>query len=268
MITTFASYLRVNKGLSEHTVRAYVEALHSFATWANDNEAGIRWSTVKKQTIDKYVASLVADEYKPATIKQHISALRTFYKTCMALGTMKENPARFVSTPKLGKELPKTIEKEAILAALNSPKVDMETKGAIAIIYETGLRLQELLNLRCQDIDSAAQAIKVHGKGNKQRTVYYGDLCKQYGRYWHGNKHTQREVRYNVFTALRPYSKAEQLSPHALRHTYASQLLNNGMSLTAISKLMGHNHQTTTERYAKLANATAQLEYQQHKPTL
>lgn len=268
MIQTFCKYLTINRGLSENTVKAYREGLQNFAAWANKEEPGTRWSKVTKQLIDRYVADLVERDYKPATIKQHISALRTFYKTCMAMNMMDTNPARFVSTPKKGKDLPKTIEREAITAALADPKVDAETKGAIAIIYETGLRLQELLDLRASDIDTVAKAIKVNGKGRKERIVYYGSLCQQYGKYWHGFKHTQREVRHDIFKALQPYSKANMLSPHALRHTYASQLLNNGMSITAISKLMGHEHQTTTERYAKLANLTAQTEYQEHKPTL
>ena len=268
MIYNFCQYLTVNRGLSENTVKAYREALHSFATWANDNQPGTRWSSVTKQVIDLYVASLVADDYKPATIKQHISALRTFYKTCQAMGTMTDNPARFVSTPRLGEELPKTIEREAIDKALNAADVNPETKAAIAIIYETGLRLQELLDLRPADVNPQLQSITVNGKGRKQRTVYYGVLCKKYGKFWHGEKHSQREVRHEVFKALKPYSSATQLSPHALRHTYACQLLNNGMSITAISKLMGHEHLETTERYAKLANATTKEMYLKFAPTL
>ena len=268
MIQTFCQYLSINRGLSENTVKAYREALHSFAIWANDNEPGTRWSKVTKQQIDNYVESMVLDGYQPATIKQHISALRTFYKTCQAMGTMENNPARYVSTPKLGKCLPKTIEREAITAALNDPKVDRETKGAIAIIYETGLRLQELLDLRAQDIDSGKQSIKVHGKGRKERVVFYSDLCKQYGHYWHGWKHTQREVRHEVYTALKPHSQAQQLSPHALRHTYATEMLNNGMSITAIAKLMGHEHETTTERYAQLGTPNTKQLYFTFKPTL
>lgn len=268
MIYTFIQYLSINRGLSENTTKAYEEGLKKFATWMNSNQPGTRWSTVKKEQIDSYVSSLVKDGYKPATIKQHISALRTFYKTCMALGMMKENPAKYVSTPKKGADLPKVIERTAIAAALNDSNTDKETKAAIAIIYETGLRLQELLDLRPSNIDAVSQSIKIAGKGRKERTIYYGDLCKQYGRYWHGAQHTPREVRHAVFNALRPYSNAEQLSPHALRHTYATTLLNNGMSITAISKLMGHEHQETTEIYAKLATSSTRDLYEQYKPTL
>lgn len=268
MIISFTNYLTFNRGLSQNTVKAYTEALHDFASYINDYHQGTRWSTVTKSQIDEYVVNLVAEDYAPATIKQHISALRTFYRTCMAMGANIQNPARFVSTPKLGDELPKTIEREAIDKALASPTTSKTAKAVIAIIYETGIRLQELLDIRADDIDPDTQSIRVRGKGKKQRTVYYGELTKTYGRCWHGEHFTQRAVRHLVYTALKPYSKAKQLSPHALRHTYACQLLSNGMSIVAISKLLGHEHLETTERYAKLANNQTKEAYLKFAPTL
>lgn len=268
MITNFESYLRYNRGLSENTVKAYGEALRDFAQFINDYHKGVRWSTVEKRMIDEYVVDMVNEDYAPASIKLHISALRTFYKTCLAMGAKIDNPARFVSTPKLSNPMPKTIEVDAIRATLDSDRTPADAKAAIAIIFETGIRLQELLDLRRNDIDPATQSIKIRGKGKKERTVYYGDLTKKYGRCWNGEKHTQRGVRHLVFEALKPFSNMKQLSPHALRHTYACQLLNNGMSITAISKLLGHEHLETTEVYAKLANKTTQNLYLQFAPTL
>ena len=268
MIYSFENYLRFNRGLSENTVKAYTEALRDFAQFINDYHRGTRWSTVTKQQIDEYVVNMVSEEYKPASIKLHISALRTLYKTFCAMGYEIQNPARFVSTPKLKEELPKTIEADAIRQALESNTTPAAAKAAIAIIYETGIRLQELLDLRKEDIDPKSQSITITGKGRKQRTVYYGELTKKYGRCWRGEQHTQRGVRHLIFEALRPYSEAKQLSPHALRHTYACQLLNNGMRIEAISKLLGHEHLETTEVYAKLANKTAKNLYLQFAPTV
>lgn len=267
MIIAFANYLTFNRGLSANTVKAYSEALHDFASFVQDYHAGTRWSTVTKAMIDEYVVSMVQEDFSHATIKQHISALRTFYKTCMAMGAQIENPARYVSTPKLKEQLPKTIETEAIRRALESEATPAAAKAAIAIIFETGIRLQELIDLEATDIDAASQSITIHGKGNKERTVYYSTLTKQYGRAWRGHTFSQRQVRHMIFEALKPYSKAKQLSPHALRHTYATNLLNNGADITTISKLLGHEHIETTEIYAKLSNRKAQETYLKFAPT-
>lgn len=268
MIENFISYLRFNRGLSENTLKAYEEALHSFAKFIASEHKGTTWRTVTKQMIDEYVVEMVAGASAPATIKQHVSALRTFYKTCMALGADVQNPARYVSTPRMGDELPKTIETEAISAALKDETVPAQAKAAIAIIFETGIRLQELLDLRAGDIHPETQSITIKGKGKKQRTVYYGELTRKYGRCWRGEQHTQRGVRHLVYNALKPYSKAQQLSPHAIRHTFASQLLNNGMAMEGIRVLLGHEHLETTEVYAKLANNTTRQLYLQFQPTI
>ena len=267
MITTCIDYLLHNRGLSQNTAKAYDEALRDFASFVRDYHPGVRWSTVTKPMIDEYVVYLVSEDYAPATIKLHISALRTFYKTCIAVGGKTDNPARYVSTPKLAVRLPKVIEISAIHQALESPVVSAQAKAAIAIIYETGVRLQELLDITAADIDPSSSSIRVHGKGNKERTVYYGDLTRRYGRCWRGNQHTQRAVRHMVYEALRPYSKAKQLSPHALRHTFATQLLNNGMPMESISRLLGHEHLETTEIYARMSNTTMKNQYLQFLPS-
>ena len=268
MITETLNYLTVNRGLSERTAESYSKALHSFARFINLCYAGTSWRTVTKQMIDLYVVSLVHQEYKAATIKQHVSALRTFYKTQMAMGTLNDNPARYVSTPKLGEKQPNTIEPEAIKRCLESQYTNETAKAVIAVLFETGVRLQELIDMRAEDINSTNQSIKVHGKGRKERTVYYGELTKQYGRKLHIQNMSQREIRRLVWEALRPFSKAPQLSPHAIRHTFACQLMNNGMPLEAISKLLGHEHTATTEIYAQLSNSKAKEYYYNYRPQL
>lgn len=267
MITTFLNYLRCNRGLSENTLRSYDNDLRDFASFAKDRWPGATWSKVEKWQIDAYVSYMFNEEYEPSTIKRHISALRTFYKTCLALGAKIENPARYVSTPKLTQALPKTIETEAIDKALAAPGTDSQAKAAIAIIFETGIRLQELLDMTAEDINNENRSIIIRGKGKKERTVYYGNLTARFGRAWKVGVHSQREVRHLVYTALKPWSKAKQLSPHALRHTFASVMLNKGASIVEIGKLLGHEHLETTEVYAKLSNKTTAERYLEFAPT-
>lgn len=263
MIQNFVNYLSINRGLSQHTVRAYEANLREFAKYIATTAPGTRWSTVTKKQIDDYVRQLVAEGLKPTSIKQHIAAIRTFYKTIKALGYDGTNPAQYVSTPKRARQLPKLVEPEAINAMLNSSTV-MNTKAIVAIIWETGIRLSELQAIRAQDIDSRQQSIKIHGKGKKERTVYYGELTKRYGRYLRVASMTPRDIRQAVYEGLRPYSQAEQLSPHAIRHSFATRLLNNGAPIEVISKLLGHESVTTTEIYCQLSNETTRQLYRHY----
>lgn len=268
MIQVFIDYLRHNRGLSENTLKAYADALRKFARFINCYYPGTSWRNVTKNMIDNYVKFQHDTDVATQTIKMSASALRTFYKTLMAMGAINNNPARFVSTPKNSKRLPVRLTKEAIKETLQDKNVDAQAKAAIAIIYETGIRLQELLDLRAGDIDAKSNSIKVHGKGNKERTVYYGDLTKQYGRCWKPTQHTQRDTRFMVYDALKNHSNATQLSPHAIRHTFASELVNNGMALSVISQLLGHKSVKTTEIYTHLANDTAKNLYATYHPAL
>lgn len=266
MIHQAITYMEVNRGLSSNTINAYRKNLRSFVTFMHATYPTARWSTITKTVIDSYVTYLAESGKKAATIKQHIAALRTLYKTMQAMGADIENPAQLVSTPKKGETLPKLIETEAIQKALDSPTTSLEAKAAIAILFETGIRLQELLDLRRNDIDNKTRSIKIHGKGNKERTVYYGELTKKYGRYWKVREIDQRTARHMIYDALKPYSAAQQLSPHALRHTFATEMVNNGMPLNEVQQLLGHKHITTTEIYTHVNNTKIADNYTRHAP--
>lgn len=264
MIDTFLKYLDTNRGLSPLTIDVYAKRLRRFARYLGDHYSGVRWSTVTKEMVDSYVVALVEEGQAPASIKQHIAAIRTLYKTMQSLGYQGENPARYVSTPKKAQRLPKTIEVDAIKKALSANSTPPQAKAIIAIIYETGVRLQELLDLQAEDISSTDRSIKIHGKGRKERTVYYGELTKQYGGKLRPSTLTQRDARRLVWEALKPYSQAPQLSPHAIRHTFASRLLDKGAPIEFISKLLGHQNTETTDIYAQLSNSRTRELYAQY----
>lgn len=267
MITTYIQYLRYNRGLSENTLQAYEQALRKFARFIKQEYPDAKWSTIKKEQIDYFVSHEALEGANARSIKQYISALRTYYKTAQALGDLSENPARYVSTPKLAYKLPHRLTAEEVMATLEDENVNADAKGAIAIIFETGIRLQELLDLKAEHIDNKTNSILIKGKGDKERTVYYSELTKKYGSGWHVGKYTQREVRAMVFSALSRHSNANKLSPHVLRHTYASELVNNGMPLQVISTLLGHKSTRTTEIYTHLSNSTTAELYKQYRPT-
>lgn len=268
MITSFITYLRYNKGYSENTLRSYENDLRDFARYINTTNPGTSWRAVKKQMIDAFVSKMVADGHKPATIKQHVSTLRTFYKTCYAMGMQINNPARYVSTPKLEESLPKAIPIEDIRATVHDESIDWRARAIITVLTETGIRLQELLDMRPEDIDQANHSIKVRGKGRKERTVYYGSGSEKWLSLqpWHGMD--QRTVRHLVYEALSKHSDAKQLSPHALRHSFATTMLNNGGRLETLSALLGHQDTKITERYAKMGTSERKAQYEACMPSL
>lgn len=185
----------------------------------------------------------------------------------IALGYTGENPARYVSTPKLDKTLPKPIEKEAIKKAIENSTP--RTRAILSILYETGIRISELMALNKQtDIDPTTHRINIKGKGSKERVVYYGELTSSTLNDLQIKDMTAREIRWDVWHALKPYSNAKQLSPHAIRHTYACTMLQNGADIKVIQALLGHETVKTTERYAQVSGQQVATQYKQYSPKL
>lgn len=271
-INDYIAYIQKNRGYSMNTAEAYRKDLTAFARWISCQRVDATWSNITKQEIDSYVCTLHDAKQANTSITRKVSAMRSFYRWAKVMGYRNDNPAQYVSTPKILKRLPNIIENTAIKKAIESPVTDIKTKAYLAIMAETGMRLQEVLDLNTQDIDKAHNAIRVHGKGGKERTVYYASLTKRYANAYIGNRRgqvfndSQREVRFMIYAALKPYSDAKQLSPHAIRHSYATTLLRNGADITVIQNLLGHDSVKTTERYAQVAGQEVENQYKQYKP--
>lgn len=273
MIKEYTTYLRLNRGLSEGTCTEYRKDLTAFAQWLK-NCAGIgRWGIVTRQDVERYVSDMVMAGYKPATIKRRVSVIRQAYQFAWLQGWTRENPAKYVSTPKMGEQTPKTVTIEGIKATVRDASVDIETRAIIALMTETGMRLTEALNVKVENVDPQTGTVKVTGKGNKERTCYLGKtsmtLTSQIGKTT-GNLFTksERETRRNVHNALERYAHGSYTTPHGLRHTYATTMLQNGAELTTLSTMMGHTSVKTTERYVHLGTATQAAAAAQAAPRL
>lgn len=275
MIETFLSHLSTIKGYSDNTVRAYELDLRSFAKYAKNVDSRMTWGKVTKGFIESWIYTMHDEDYNNATICRRISSLRSYYKWAISQGLTNENPARYISSPKIGDRLPNTIDTQAIKNALYKSGAELATKAIIGTAFETGLRLQEILDLRWEQVNTANNTIRVTGKGNKQRIVLMGiatamlldRLHMQNGSKLFGGLE-QREARAKVYAALKPYSNDTQLSPHAIRHTFATEMLNNGASIKAISELLGHESVKTTEIYAHMGTPAIKNEYNQFAPRL
>lgn len=266
MISNYIHYLVTNRGYAVNTTTAYEKDLRAFVSWMKANKEGARWSTTERQDIEKYVQELHAQKLSPATIGRKVSSIRNLFTYMQHQGLRKDNPARYVASPKKPTTLPDTISADAITKVLNGKAISLTTKVQISIMAETGIRLQECLDLQADDIDQTTRTMRIHGKGSQERIVLYGErtaqLLAMYVPAGYQGKlftQTQREVRAAIWTAL-------QSHPHALRHTFATQMLQNGANLQAIQWQLGHKSVTTTERYAHMGTPLVRQQYYRHAP--
>lgn len=273
MIKEFENYLRYVKGYSENTTLAYGKDLRDFAHYMLSTNNGATWRNVDASSVQNYVTWLKANGKESTTIKRHVSAIRSLYKYMRTQGMIIENPAKYTQTPKAAKTLPNTIETSAIVEAIINPVEPLRIRTMLSILLETGIRLQEMIDMSIQDIDTYHKSIRIKGKGNKERIVYYNKyteaLLDVYAKTVTGRlfPHSQRSIRHDIWTTLRRYTTATQLSPHAIRHTYATSMLENGADIKAIAELMGHDSVKTTERYVHLSHNTIRTQYNMFNPT-
>lgn len=272
MLTRFENYLRNIKGYSERTCSEYLKDLKAFARWAKANKQDARWSTLTRSDIDEYITMRAKEGIKPTTTNRELAAISALYRFFIREGLLKTNPARFQSRRKVGFHLPNTIPSEDLQAAYkNSVGV---VHVWIGLLSTTGIRISELLGLNWEDIDFKTCALEIRGKGNKERLVYttpeYLDLMRQAyernpteGRIF---RYSERDARYMLWEALKPYSRAKQLSPHAIRHSFATSLAKQGVNVATIATILGHKSIETTQKYIDLAQMDCRAVSAQYSP--
>lgn len=262
-ISQFMQYARHIKGYSANTLQAYESDLRSFAEWLNDNRPGTTWRTLTRADIDDYITHQSSQGMKPATTNRQISAISAIYNYFMRQGYLESNPTRYENRKKLAELVPNTIPMADLRKAYE--RNQGVAKFMIGILATTGIRLQEMLELRWSDIDFDSCSLKIHGKGNRERVVHTSpkvlehlEKVRAYARperplFYIG----QRKARYILYNAVRPFTRAPQVSPHAIRHSYATELAKGGINAVAIAKAMGHKSIETTQRYIDMAQVGA-----------
>lgn len=263
MIQEFLQHQQLNKGLSAATVKTYEDDLKDFVRFAQSRK--LRWSTIDQSEIEEYVLDLVEREYARTTIKKRIEVLRLMFKYQQHKGLRSNNPAWFVETPKPGEQLPNAAEEGKILAYLSSESSTRESyiiHAITALIYDTGMRIGEIEQLHGEDIDTLNKRIKVKGKGNKERYVYYSEIAEPYCDILANCKGCGQIFRQGQqYYRFAMYREIPGTNPHSIRHLFATRQLNAGMSIKIISNLLGHKNVTTTEIYAKVADKVTETEY-------
>lgn len=275
MTENFVQYLRYEKRYAEKTIEAYQNDIAQFSVFIQ--ELGIEhFYLVKPPHIRLWIVSLVEAGVQAASLRRKISALNTFYKYSLRKGLAKTNPAHGVSLPRLPQRLPRYVEQKALNDLFNHEAVFSDDFSGerdrliMELLYATGMRRQELTNLRWEDIDEANGQIKVLGKGNKERyiPVATGLICllKKYrshaGRHFNGTELPSQIVLTDkgqpaypelIYKTAKKYlslcSTQEKKSPHVLRHSFATHLTNNGAPLNDVKELLGHASLASTQVY-------------------
>lgn len=272
MLTRFENYLRNIKGYSDRTTSEYLKDLKAFARWAKANKQDARWSTLTRSDIDDYITMRAKEGIKPTTTNRELAAISALYRFFIREGLLKNNPARYQSRRKVGFHLPNTIPSEDLQAAYKNSFGVVHVW--IGLLSTTGIRISELLGLNWEDIDFKTCALEIKGKGNKERLVYttpeYLDLMRQAyernpteGRIF---RYSERDARYMLWEALKPYSRAKQLSPHAIRHSFATSLAKQGVNVATIATILGHKSIETTQKYIDMAQMDCRAVSAQYSP--
>jgi len=277
-IGDFLDYLTYERNVSINTVAAYRDDLESFVGFlCNDyftmGRDLVDLRSVDHLTIRAYLAHLARRKLARTSIARHLSALRTFFKYLMREGLAEVNPARGVATPKREKHLPSVMQTSEIALLLEQPDLStnlgIRDRAWLELLYASGLRISELVGIDIDDIELRARLVKVRGKGSKERIVPFGSKAEEAVRAYlavregdaeenalflnyRGARITTRSVRRLFDGYLRDASLRAGISPHTMRHSFATHLLNAGADLRGIQELLGHASLSTTQKYTHL----------------
>jgi len=266
----FITYLRNERNVSPHTLRSYHSDLEQLSTFLGDKEL----SAVDHQTLRRFIAHLMQGEVKKSSIARKLSAIRTFFRYLNREGILTSNPARLVATPRREQRLPAVLTADDAIRLMESPKArkpaDHDTmlrdRAVLETLYSTGIRASELIGMNREDIDRHDSLIRIRGKGRKERIVPVGtkalDAIDAYlGRLAgssdiaavflgpSGKRLTARTVQRILENHRKQLGLQQKASPHTLRHSFATHLLESGADLRAIQELLGHASLSTTQRY-------------------
>ena len=275
MINQFLNYLRYERNTSPLTVQTYEEGLREFESYLSLRDSRLSLGEADADLIRDWMESLMDKGNTASTINKKLSALRSFYRFALKRKLVDKDPAHCITGPKKSKPLPQFLrerEMDNLLDMLewdgNNYK-DVRARTILILLYETGLRRSELVGLDDADVDFATSQLKVTGKRNKQRIVPFGtelaEALTQYKAIRDGqqtkrcgalflNDKGERMTGMQVYSIVHKYLTAvtslKKRSPHVLRHTFATAMLNNGAGLESIKNLLGHESVSTTEIYA------------------
>lgn len=273
-ITDFTDYMRYERGRSERTIESYRRDLEAFQAYFHSLEADLTFETVDTDIVRDWMEDMMDCGNTATSVCRRLSALKSFYRFALSHGLVSCDPAYAVNGPKKRRPLPQFVREDEMERLLDQVEWgddynSVRTRTIIIAFYETGMRLSELIGLDDADVSIDNRELRVMGKGSKQRVIPFGDeLAEAISRYKErrnaetperathalftdnrGQRMSAIQVRTAVKRSLSLVCKLKKRSPHVLRHSYATALLDNGADIESVRKLLGHERLSTTEIY-------------------
>lgn len=295
-INSFLNYLTVEKGYSGNTVAAYHNDLNQLADFveggAVKNGLTASWANFNRQGMLSYMLDLKERNYAPTTLARKVAAARSFFSFLKAEGIIKTDPTENMSSPSVGKSLPKPITISQVRSLLDQP-AKLKTPEAkrdqamLQLLYASGMRISELVSLNLGDVDTEGGFVRCFGKGQKERVIpIHEQAARLVKEYIEGtrpklarrkdevslflNPRGERLTRQGFWQKLKEYAKSAgldiKISPHTLRHSFATHMLSGGADLRAVQELLGHANISTTQIYTHLTSEHVRRTYEKSHP--
>ena len=287
-IESFLKYLTQERRYSKKTVEAYQEDLKTYYLFLSEKK--ISYQKITNDEIRRFLKYLNSKKYSKNTISRLLSTLRHYYNYLITQKIVFKNPFKVIRNPKKDKRMPNFLQYDELEKIINSIELtdefNIRNRLIIELLYATGLRVSELSNLKIADFNFKTKEIRVIGKGSKERIVFFGEyanevlllylkearpkLSKQSNEYLllnkNGTKLSTRGIELVIEKVIKELSIKHHISPHTLRHTFATDLLNNGADLKSVQELLGHSSLSTTQIYTHLTNESLRSVYLQAFP--
>lgn len=288
ILNDFCDYLKIDKRYSDLTVESYRTEIKGYLDFFK--EKNIKVKNIKNSDIKDYLAYIKKGETSERTLAHNVSVIRTFYKFLLTLKIIERNPTEFLELPKLRKKLPTVLSKEEVEKLLDIDLTDCysyRNKAMLELLYSTGLRVSELVNLELSNIDLENCTLKTIGKGNKERIIpisdyalyyvekyineYRGSMLKKgVNNYVFINNHGNVMTRQGFFKIIKKLAVEKNIktpiSPHTLRHSFATHLLDYGADLRSIQEMLGHSNLSTTQIYTHVSSEHLKDNYNSSHP--
>lgn len=274
-IGQFLAFLKHEKNASPHTIACYKRDLLQLAGYLEERKVVLRG--IDNVILRGFMAKLQENKNKKSTVARKLAAIRSFFQFCIKKKWLEDNPAKIVATPKQEKHVPSFLSEDEMAQFLDLPQttqpLDLRDKAVLELLYATGMRVSELAGLNLDDLSFSERLVRVRGKGKKERLIPFGrkaeDSLVFYIRSrpqinkgkieaealflnYRGKRLSSRSVERIVDKYIRFTAVQRKISPHSLRHSFASHLLSRGADLRVIQELLGHESLATTQKYTHL----------------